>query len=427
MMYLIKLASAVSVMVAIIIISGCDNSSQVSNSVQQQTVHVGTDQPVNTGNVVVLENKIQEAKNGTNRIGSSNVSSQAALLPDTGNEKPPFIAAYRWGAANKNGGAKANAEFAKWLNRQIVWAEDFEPTDRWDNNIDGGSWQLNEWSSWKKEVPGRRLILSIPLLPGGWDLKGPKSGIDAGKPVSLENGAKGEYNKHFKKLAENLVKAGLEDSILRLGWEFNGGWYNWRTKGHEEAFAGYWREIVKTMRAVPGAEKLQFNFNPTCGHEQFPSEKAWPGDEYVDQIGVDVYDQCWQADTYPIPEGASQEEIMKRRKKAWDYLLNGNHGLKFWVKFAADHKKQMTIPEWGIFIRADKHGGGDNPFFIEQMHKFIMDPANNVYFHCYFDVEAGDGKHQLSPGLNGKHATEFPQSSAKFRELFSNPANPETK
>jgi len=60
----------------------------------------------------------------------------------------------------------------------------------------------------------------------------------------------------------------------------------------------------------------------------------------------------------------------------------------------------------------------DNPHFIEQMHAFIADPANNVAFHCYFDVEAPDGHHQLSPGEDGKHKTEFQKSAETFKELF---------
>ena len=80
-------------------------------------------------------------------------------------------------------------------------------------------------------MPGRRLILSVPLLPGPWDLTGPKEGPRAKQPVSLKAGAHGDYNAHFKALAENLVRYGLGDSVVRLGWEFNGGWYAWRAGG----------------------------------------------------------------------------------------------------------------------------------------------------------------------------------------------------
>ena len=53
----------------------------------------------------------------------------------------PYLAAYRWGAANANGGAGANEAYAKWLGRPVVWAEDFEPTEHWADNIEGGGWQ----------------------------------------------------------------------------------------------------------------------------------------------------------------------------------------------------------------------------------------------------------------------------------------------
>jgi hypothetical protein len=68
------------------------------------------------------------------------------------------------------------------LDRSPVWAEDFESSDTW-NNMEGPSWQLPEWSRWKQAVPGRRLILSVPMLPGPWDRSGPTSGEGAGQAV----------------------------------------------------------------------------------------------------------------------------------------------------------------------------------------------------------------------------------------------------
>ena len=274
-----------------------------------------------------------------------------------------------------------------------------------------------------KEQPGRRFIFGIPILPGPWDGSGPTSGhTDPKKPVSLERGAAGDYNAHFRQLAENLVKYGLGDAILRLGWEFNGGWYTWRAKDKTEAFAGYWRQIVKTMRAVPGAEKLQFCWNPTLGDQQFPADQAWPGDDFVDYVGVDVYDETWNANTYPWPAGTSDADIESRRKKAWDeWLLGSSRGLAFWSKFAHDHGKPLCFPEWGVNRRSDQHGGLDNVLFIERMHAFISDPANHVAWHSYFDVNAPDGAHQLSPGAGEKGEpvkSEFPKSAARFKELF---------
>ena len=353
--------------------------------------------------------------------GAVTATETSPALADFPLSKAPYLAAYHWGAANATGGARANEAYSRWINRPAVWAEDFEPTDAWENNIEGGGWQLGEWRDWKKVDPAnRRLILSVPLLPGGWDRSGPKRGEGAGQSVSLEAGAKGDYNAHFVALAQNLVSYGLGDSVLRLGWEFNGGWYTFRASDNPKAWAEYWRQIVTTMRGVKGAEKLQFCWNPALGWQQFPAELAYPGDDYVDIVGLDVYDESWGQDTYPLPAGASADEIEKRRDKAWnDVIYGGNMGIKWWSDFAHKHGKLFAFPEWSISKREDGHGGLDNPVFVERMHKFITDPANNVYFSCHFDVQAGDGHHQLSTGPSEDETNEFPLSAARFRELFA--------
>src|SRR5204863_9433904 len=115
----------------------------------------------------------------------------------------------------------------------------------------------------------------------------------------------GLYDGHLARLAKGLVAHGLEDTVLRPGWEFNGDWYAWRAKGKADAFAAYWRRIVRAMRAVPGTERLHFCWNPTVGDVAMPAETAWPGDEFVDSIVLDVYDVSWVADTYPWPAGTS--------------------------------------------------------------------------------------------------------------------------
>ncbi len=356
--------------------------------------------------------------------GADSGAPAPALLPLTDNTSAPFTAIYRGGVAGVRKGLYD--AYGPWLNRTVYWGEDFMPTQGW-NYIEGQAWELGTWGPWVQKKAGRRYLLSVPMLVGKGDGSGPTAGPGAGVPVSLEEGAKGTYNIYFQHLAENLVKNGLGDSVLRVGWEFNGGWFQWRALKLEQgiAYAAYFRQIVTTMRAVPGADKLQFDWNPNLmpGWTYDP-EKAWPGDDVVDFVGVDVYDQSWAPNTYPIPESAPPDEILARQKRAWDTVFNNEkaYGFPYWVKFAAAHHKPLTIPEWGVYMRADKHDGGDNPFFIQQMFNFIYNPANNVYFHCYFDVHAGDGNHQLCPDPTGQYpATSFPQSAALYKQLFSLP------
>jgi hypothetical protein len=333
----------------------------------------------------------------------------------------PALGTYHW-----PNGTKGVDAFADWLGRPTVWGLDFIGNESWDN-VGWPTWWLEHWGKWVNAKEGRRFILSVPLLAGPVEGTGPTEGSKGVRePVSLEKAATGAYNDYFKDLAQNLVQHKLGNTILRLGWEFNGGWYTWRAKGKAEAFAEYWRQIVTTMRAVPGAEGLKFCWNPTLGDQDFPADQAWPGDEFVDYVGVDVYDETWNADTYPWPSGTTVEEIEARQKKVWaEWIMNSPRGLVFWTSFAKQHNKPLSIPEWGLVAANHQHGGLDNPWFIEQMHAFIGDPTNGVAFHCYFDINESDHRHQLSPGVEGtgkKEGTEFPKSAARFRALFGKAA-----
>jgi hypothetical protein len=189
------------------------------------------------------------------------------------------------------------------------------------------------------------------------------------------------------------------------------------------------------MRSVDGAENLRFCWNPALGWLQVHCAELYPGDDVVDYIGVDVYDDSWAPNTYPLEDTAgtefwknagkllySAEEMATRRDAAWQHLATqggeANPGLNWFIKFAREHHKPLCFPEWGVSRRPDGHGGLDNPQFIARMWEVIMNPVNNVAWHCYFDVQAGDGAHQVSPGLTGAEKVFFPQSAVAFRELF---------
>lgn len=330
-------------------------------------------------------------------------------------------------------GAAHTDSFGQWVGQPIYLGHDSMPDHNatWDHIsgrdlVGNRDWLLQPWARWKQAAPGRRLVLSVAILPGGLDLKGPQTGTAANIPVSLEQGAQGAYNQYFTALAQRLIASGHDDALLRLGWEMNGDWYTWRCGGHEEAFAGYWRQIVTTLRAVPGQHFL-FVFNPDCDPRAADLEKAWPGDAYVDLFGIDLYDWSWLADTYPIPAAATPAERLARHRKVWTELhMHGNndHRLAYLSNFARLHHKPLCFPEWGLCAAWSKgHGGGDNPYFVERMYQFIMDPQNHVAFHSYFNMDGGqDHEFRLAPDPEGKVQTEFPNAAARFKELFGNPA-----
>jgi len=316
---------------------------------------------------------------------------------------------YGWALDNPTPGeGMAHVDYtATWLNRSNLWVEDFNATDNWSTLT--SVWAYKRAKAWLRTHSGT-YISTVGMFPrsGGFNLAA---------------GAAGTYNSYWTTLAQNIVSQGIADStIIRLGHEFNGTWYAWSVRNQTDAlnFAEYWRQIVTTIRAVPGASNIKFNWNGCHGWSAFNLADAYPGDAYVDTIGVDVYDQSWDTVTYPYtttvyPYGA---DALARQQKAWNGISGtSNYGMTWWKNFAASHGKPLTIPEWGSAARTDGHGGLDNTFFIQKMYDFIQEPANNVAWHVYFDVWASDGNHLLTQ-QPGRSATNFPNSAALFRKLF---------
>jgi hypothetical protein len=299
---------------------------------------------------------------------------------------------YSGPAAKNVSGARA---FAASTGMPITGTVDFPPERSWAD-MTGPGWLLNPYTG-----SGLALEYSLPLLPEGVDANG--------KPWTLEACANGAYNAYWSQLGRNLVAASLPATVIRPGWEFNGAWFRWNAVGKTASFVDCFRRVVTTMRAVPGSQ-FRFDWNPNIGPASFPADQAYPGDAYVDVVGVDVYDVSWTA--YPIPAGTSPDTAYAA---AWSWLLKGDHGLNFWSSFAQLHAKPMSITEWGVTWRSDGHGGGDDRDFIDRMLGFITDPANHVVANNYFNIDTPDLRHDLT-----RQGTIFPASFARLHARAAN-------
>jgi hypothetical protein len=317
----------------------------------------------------------------------------------------PQLSVYKWDVPN--GPSNVNA-FGQWLGAPVTIASAYEAMDSWDT-ISGASWQLGPWSNWVKASPGRNLALGVPLIPntGG----------------SLASCAAGQYDTYWRRLANNLAYYGLHWAYLRLGWEMNGGWFKWgapKGSGKEASFAGCFRRVVQVMRQAQPANQWKFVWNP--GFDGWNTatyyNSVWPGDSYVDVVGVNIYDQSWNTGTYPYPSTCDASCRLTRQQKAWSGYSPQLSTLR---NFAAAHGKPMAFPEWGTIIRSDGHGGGDNPYFIQKMHEFIVASASRTVFHSYFDTSRTSHDHRLAAATsqdNPGSSTRMPYAAAQFKKLF---------
>ena len=271
------------------------------------------------------------------------------------------------------GNAAGLATFAAWRGRAVDFAVDYLARDQW-SDIESPTWWTDAWSS--ARVP---LSLGVPML--------------LEKGTTLAAGAAGDYDQHFRGLGTRLVSARYARADLRVGWEMNGDWYAW-TAAHDPAtWVRFHRRIVDALRSVDGQE-FTFTWNTSLGPAAMPAEKAWPGDDFVDHVGVDVYDSKWGD-----PGVTAQQR--------WSWVRTQDHGLDWTARFAADHHKPIAVPEWGLNTTRlnENGGGGDDPYYVER----LLDWATQfgVVYEAYFD----DGDEKISGG-------QFPTAADSYRRLI---------
>jgi hypothetical protein len=327
--------------------------------------------------------------------GAGGCGGEAALAPDTG-LMAPTSQAVPIGVYHGSAQTDKVAAFGRRLGRPVDLVHDYLGHRRWASIKD----VYHIADRWRKAGFDGRTVITVPMLP------------DTGG--TLADGAVGRYNRHFRELAQRLVAGGHEAATLRLGPEFNGGWFRWtiNVRNGERHYAAYFRQIVRTMRSVRN-QRFRFDWSPNAGSSyggdddrQLSAAGAYPGDRYVDFIGLDVFDQSWATNTSTPAD-------------RWKQLLRQRDGMHWHSRFANEHHKAMTFPEWGLVSRADGRGGGDNPYFIERMHDWIQ--THPVAYHLYFESRDPNGDYRVFGG-------HFPKAAETFVGLFgaNAPATPVT-
>jgi hypothetical protein len=212
-----------------------------------------------------------------------------------------------------------------------------------------------------RDPQGYRLLLSVAMCPS------PGGNLEA-VPTHLGT---------FRTLARHLVAGGQGDAIIRLGEEANGNspggphsGFSWVT-ADSGLFKSDFREIVTTMRSVPGSHFLfDFNVNdaftfpwPNGARGTSGFNDYYPGDDYVDVISDDFYENGYPTRYVGNVTGVIDEAIA--------------------------HHKPWALPEWGL-------NGSDEPQYIKTMTSLIRGtfprPHGGTYpaplYESYFDTAA---------------------------------------
>jgi hypothetical protein len=262
---------------------------------------------------------------------------------------------------------------------------------------------LQIWENWLKQPPSSVLgvdfyaqstweeFSKIAWVPGIWKKLNPARNVVwsvqlTAKGTALADVAEGLHDADFEAAARAISEA-QPRAIIRLGWEMNLADSAWSAKGHEADYIKAFRHVVEIFRRY--SSDFKYDWCPGWGPQEVAADLAYPGDDVVDYIGLDVYD---------FKQDGSVEE-------RWNnFYLKAPFGLEWHRDFAARHGKQMSYPEWGV------GNFGDNPYFVQQMHDWFVRNSDNIAYAAYFDV---DGLWPTQIDNN-----QFPMSQKMFRKLF---------
>ena len=262
---------------------------------------------------------------------------------------------------------KLVGEFEKWLGCPVDFTMAF---------TDQQTWEAIGWPQWfvdQFKVLDKPTLWSVAMIP---------------KRSSLREAATGEYNRYYVSAARILAKSKpFPDGTIRirLGWEMNGDWFPWAARGKEEDFIKTFRHIVNSFRSV--SDDFRFEWNVNYG-QTMDVVKAYPGDAYVDIVGMDFY---WK------PEYVGNDPV-----RAFEIIRDHRVGLRWLEEFATARGKRTAYSEWGV--RGDNAGP-----FIRLLHEWIK--ANpNVLYANYWNHDAD------YPGLLSTN--RWPRTGAAFKQAF---------
>jgi hypothetical protein len=268
--------------------------------------------------------------------------------------------------------ASSIGRFGSWRGAKADVVVTWPARGSW-NDITSPTWLYDTWKS-----SPQTLVLGVPVFP---ENAGASMGACAG----------GAYDAQWRKFGTTIKSSGISArTIVRLGWEFNGDWYAWSAKNPAQ-FAACWRRVQAAAESTAPALRWDWNVNRGTSPLGIDARKAYPGDAYVDIVGVDSYDG------WPGVKTAAD----------WNEHLNGAYGLKFWANFARAHGKKLSIPEWGVYPGTAwaGHNGGDNPYYVAKMFGFFRQHAKELAYEAYFNESASYYAGALA--MNPKAAAEY--------------------
>jgi hypothetical protein len=123
---------------------------------------------------------------------------------------------------------------------------------------------------------GETPLVTWQLFKSGW----------SGPTIPLSDIAAGRYDSYLRSAATLAKGMPFNEIMIRFAHEMNGDWYGW--SGDPSNYVAAWRHIVTIFRQE-SATNVKFVWSPNVDYGDYPFSAYFPGDDYVDYVGLDGY------------------------------------------------------------------------------------------------------------------------------------------
>jgi len=283
----------------------------------------------------------------------------------------------------------------------------------WSDWVSNAQWTA--WS-WSKSNAAKVLIpvIGIPMMPAS---------MYNTNEQALNEIIAGQHDAVFVGIVQSFKDNGFTNIHARIGWEADGNWYAWNWNGKNKSgdsivpqWISAFRRIATALRSVSGVH-VTINWNPCVANwSPFDITLAYPGDDVVDIIALDIYSTVWPSGLYDWAKDdgtvdATITEFVQsvvNREHVWDFpganqwnkQSLGGWGMVMHLKFALSHKKPIALCETGVGVSpsAPQNGIADDGDFPTYLRARIDKSGVQTAYINIWDVNVGDGHWQFSDG-----------------------------
>ena len=222
-------------------------------------------------------------------------------------------------------------------------------------DLQGLSGHTREDISKNKETLRRNIVATYDrggLTTLSWHMMNPVTGGDfywKNSPVPAVNQIipGGSFHEQYREILTDIadfahIVAGedgtLAPMIFRPFHEFDGDWF-WWGKPHcsKEEFITLWRFTVSHLRDTLGVHNFIYAFSPDCLFEtEGEYLDRYPGDAWVDLLGMDDYADFGRGGTYHLETGVRKLQIVSNYARQANKL----------AAFTETGLESLAVPNW---------------------------------------------------------------------------------